>query len=626
MLGHEACIGLRDSVTDFADAGRAGAPPRGDRDGSLVHFTVGMVERRQHSRVVSARAIDGDAKDPPIDAGDRTVVDGLPAMTRDSDTSMRTKRFGKYQLLMELGRGGMATVYLAVARAGIQDVRKLVVIKLLNENLWTDPEFVQMFAREARIAAELSHPNVVLTHTVGQEDGRYYIAMEYLEGVTLRDIMRYSGEWPLQDRLPLFGAMCLALTGLGYVHDFRDHRDEHLALIHRDLKPDNIFITTTGQVKLLDFGVAKASAAGFEPTLGINVRGTVQYLPPEATKSDAIVDQRWDLFSAAVILAELATGRRYWEGLSITQIISRLAADDLPIPSRGTDEEIPPVLKRLLERGLQPDPLARYQSSLELCKAIQSFLARQAYRVNATDLQRIVGHLFEPIRLQREEMLRGALEEMDRTRPPSGTWSIAAGSASDHEVPTPPGPVREDTAPTVQDMDNSSPPPRDNRLWIAAAVLLFVSVTGVWLATRNRTDPADSHVAEKKEAKETPAPRPEPSPAQASETKAAAIAPVIPPAPTSTPPAVESRPAEPKPAAVTPEAAPESTTSPAAAEEPPAPAPASSPKSSRSRKSKSRSSSSSSRPTEAEKDADDDTPKPAPAGKKLELEPSPYTR
>ncbi len=564
-----------------------------------------MVEHRQQSGVGSAHATHGGVSEPSLDP-------------------MRSKRFGKYQLLTELGRGGMATVYLAVARAAIQDVRKFVVIKLLNDNLRNDAEFVEMFAREARIAAELSHPNVVLTHTVGQEDGRYYIAMEYLEGVTLRDIMRESAEWPLQDRLPLFGAMCLALTGLGYVHDFRDHHDEHLALIHRDLKPDNIFITTTGQVKLLDFGVAKASAAGFEPTLGINVRGTVQYLPPEATKADAVVDQRWDLFSAGVILAELATGRRYWEGMSVTQIISRLAADDLPIPSRGAEEEIPPVLKRVLERALQPDPVARYQSALELCKAIQSFLTRQAYRVGVADLQRIAGHLYEPIRAEREEVIRVALEEIDRTRRPSGVWGSPSASASDHGVTTPPGPVRvEDTTPTVEVMDTVTPPPRPNRVWIAAALVLLLSV-GVWMIMRNRDEPADTRVAETKvDGTGADASRPEPPPPPAPETKAAPATPTTPPA--APPPAESPISASPQPAAITPAPTPAPSATAAVDEPPPPAAPASSTRSSRSRKSKSRSSSSSSQPTDAEK-PDSDAPKPAPPGKKLELEPSPYTR
>ena len=519
------------------------------------------------------------------------------------------RRFGKYQLLTELGRGGMATVYLAVAHSGIQDVRRPVVVKLLDDALRSDAEFVKMFARESKISIELSHPNVVLTHTVGQEEGRYYIAMEYLEGVTLREIMKQCGEWPLQDRLPLFGAMVLMLTGLSYVHDFQDHRGEHLGLIHRDIKPDNIFITTTGQVKLLDFGVAKAAMAGFEATLGAAVRGTVQYLPPEAAKAGEQVDARSDLFSAGVILAELATGRRYWDGTPYTQILAKLAADDLPSLSSAGSEDVPPPLARMLERALHPEPAARFQTASELRRAVQSVLARQGYRVNSSDLARIVAHLYEPIRKSREEMIRIGLDELDRARPPTGTWSVAS-----QHVHTPPEARADVTSPAVRHEVEPTPTaivaPRRND-WrvpatIGAVLLLLVLVWIMW--PRGETRDTTVAKAEVTKPAEPPPTKREPAP-----TKLEPAPAKVEPPPPPTKPVETATPIE----AVEPTPPPPSTVAPTSASEP----------RSRSRgKKKKDKSSPSVEPTTSAPASEPAPSKPPPSGKKVEIEPSPYTR
>ena len=395
-------------------------------------------------------------------------------------------RLGRYRLITELGRGGMGTVFLAVASEGIQDVRKPVVIKLINEDLLADPEFVKLFAREAKIAAELSHPNVVVTHTVGQEAGRYYIVMEYLEGVTLRDVLACSEDWPLQDRLPLLGAMCLALTGLGYVHEFQDYRGEHLGLVHRDIKPDNIFLTTNGQVKLLDFGVAKARAGEFEATLGMPIRGTLQYMAPEGVTPGAAIDHRWDVFSAGVILAEIATGHRYWGRLGHTQILSRLAAGELPPLQADSGEEVPPPLARIIERALAPDPAQRFESAHHLRRVIQPFLSKQGYRVDASALARIVSHLYEPIRGGREATLRACLGELDRTHTPA---SVASESQSEAtfaaDSGTEPG---QSSRPQVEaTLPANSGPARRHWSAYAAILLALLLVPLSWTVVRGCT-------------------------------------------------------------------------------------------------------------------------------------------
>jgi serine/threonine-protein kinase len=425
--------------------------------------------------------------------------------------SSGNNRLGKYRLIAELGRGGMATVFLAVASEGIQDVRKLVVIKLINEQLLQDPEFVKLFAREAKIAAELAHPNVVVTHTVGQESGRYYIVMEYLEGVTLRDVMARSGEWPLQDRLPLLGAMCLALTGLGYVHE--------------------------GQVKLLDFGVAKANGGEFEATLGMPIRGTLQYMAPEGVKPGAVVDHRADVFSAGVILAEIATGQRYWAGQVHTQIITRLAADDLPPVVTDGGEQIPPALARIIERALHPDPEQRFDTVHDLRRAIQPFLSKQGYRVDASALARIVGHLYEPTRGRREAAIRACLDELDAA---GGVVRTAAESQGDATLSvaseTDPGsaPVLE-----VGSAEAPSSPPAPRRWGAYAAVFLalllvplswtFVKGCGADVVVDDSPRPIAAAQSEVNTRPEVPArAEPETPAPTASEAPPIEVAPVVP--------------------------------------------------------------------------------------------------
>ncbi len=578
-----------------------------------------------------ARSDESTPSRAPAETGSTTPTSGPPrdaGISRSSGSfpSTGSRRFGKYQLLTELGRGGMATVYLAVSHAGIQEVRRPVVVKLLDDNLRTDAEFVKMFARESKIAIELSHPNVVLTHTVGQEAGRYYIAMEYLEGVTLREIMSRASEWPLQDRLPLFGAMCLLLTGLGYVHEFQDHRGEHLGLVHRDIKPDNIFITTTGQVKLLDFGVAKAALAGFEATLGVAVRGTVQYLPPESVKGDETVDHRWDLFSAGIILAELATGRRYWDGVPYPQILTRLAADELPNLVPAHDEEVPPPFARLLERALHPEPAARFQSALELRRALQSVLARQGHRINSSDLARIVSHLYEPIRKQREELIRSGLEDIERDRVPAGTWSVGDTDTSGQHVPTPPTTHRpEATSPAVGSDDAPSPTPAAARpRWHVPAALVAIALLVVIAWRLQPQSDAEVSSARAELARVESSPR-EPTPREPAAARAPASAPAVQEAaPPSAVPPVEPTPPAPTPEEPAP-ATPPATSSPEPASVAREPMPSTSRgKSRRSKKQKDASTAAASAATS--EDAKSDPPSKPPAGKKLELEPSPYTR
>src|SRR5262245_26552316 len=193
---------------------------------------------------------------------------------------------GKYRILSELGRGGMSNVYLAVAR-GPGGVNKLVVLKAVLPELASEPGALTMFLDEARLAAQLNHPNVVQTYEVGTEGDRHVIVMEYLEGQSLSGILRRAD----QANNPLSLALHLrivinALEGLHYAHELCAYDGAPLMLVHRDISPQNVFITYEGQVKVLDFGIAKATSSSTHTATGI-VKGKIAYMAPEQIIGDA---------------------------------------------------------------------------------------------------------------------------------------------------------------------------------------------------------------------------------------------------------------------------------------------------------------------------------------------------
>lgn len=335
-----------------------------------------------------------------------------------SPTSMT--RLGKYDIIARLGQGGMAGVFLAVARGAVEDVRKLVVLKVLHEGLRHQDEYIQMFKREAKIAVDLAHPNVVNTYTVGQEDGQYCIVMEYLDGVPLSALLKTASGWSLEQRLPLLGALCLILSGLHYVHGVRDIDGNELQLVHRDLKPANILIGFDGQAKLLDFGVAKMTAPEAEQTQGLSIKGTMQYVAPEGLDPKLPIDKRYDVFAAGLVLWEIATGRRFWADHDHMQILRGLGDNHM---SRILDEDksVPAVLKQAIRRALAPSPDDRQATALELKRDIQSYLVSVGFRIDTDQLAGIVTDAFGDMQLQRRGVISRNLRVLRESR------SAAAG-------------------------------------------------------------------------------------------------------------------------------------------------------------------------------------------------------
>ena len=303
--------------------------------------------------------------------------------------------FGKYHLFATLGRGGMADVFLAIAR-GPMGFNKLAVIKRLRSNLADDPTFRNMFLDEARLAARLNHPNIVHTYEVGEKDGNYFIAMEYLEGQSLNKIIREAVK-----RNEVFEqTFCAriisdALAGLESAHGLADYDGRPLNIIHRDVSPHNVFVTYGGQAKLVDFGIAKAALSSTETEIGV-LKGKVAYMSPEQAVGGAI-DRRADIFAMGIILWELLSRQRLMTGDSAASTLHRLL--HLPIPAVSTvREDIDPELDAIVARALEKEPEYRFQSAQEMRDALDGFLASTGRQVRQDEIGRKMSGMFARVR------------------------------------------------------------------------------------------------------------------------------------------------------------------------------------------------------------------------------------
>jgi serine/threonine protein kinase len=298
-------------------------------------------------------------------------------------------QLGRYRLIAELGHGGMADVFLAVAQ-GPAGFNKLLVVKQLRPSLAEDPEFLTMFLDEARLAARLSHRNVVQTYEVGIDGGAYFIAMEYLDGQSLKRIVHRArpAGIPLAMHVRILSE---TLAGLHHAHELRDFDGSPLAVVHRDVSPHNVFVTYAGEVKVVDFGIAKALDSSAETGAGV-MKGKLAYMSPEQARSER-VDRRADLFSVGVLLWEAIARRRMWEGMSSAAIVKRLLSADLP-RLRDVAPDVPSDLDQICTRALAHAPEDRFASALEFQQALDAWLATQGTPPTYDQIGAFVGSLF----------------------------------------------------------------------------------------------------------------------------------------------------------------------------------------------------------------------------------------
>jgi serine/threonine-protein kinase len=263
------------------------------------------------------------------------------------DTLINTLFDGRYRIVRKLGSGGMADVYLAED----EELGRRIAIKILNDRHANDDSFVERFRREAKNAAGLSHPNIVSIYDRGEAEGTYYIAMEYLDGRSLKELVVARGPLPIPDAI---AATRQVLAALRFAH--------RKGVVHRDIKPHNVMADADGRLKVTDFGIARAGVS--QMTEAGSIIGTAQYLSPEQARG-AAVDQRSDLYSVGVVLYEMLTGKTPFTGESPVEIAMKHLSDP-PRPPSLERPDISPDLDMVVLRALAKSPDDRYQTAEEM--------------------------------------------------------------------------------------------------------------------------------------------------------------------------------------------------------------------------------------------------------------------
>jgi serine/threonine-protein kinase len=292
--------------------------------------------------------------------------------TEAARPSAPARRFGRYELLGRLAVGGMAEIYLA--REVVDgEVERVLVIKLLKSDIAEHEDFVLLFRDEARLATQLRHPYIAHVYECGQIDGRHYIAMEWVKGVSLASHVRRL--YQNRQRVPLPIALrivCDVAEALDYAHRATSDDGSPLHVVHRDVSPQNIVISYDGIVKLLDFGIAKARSR-LTSTQSGTVRGKFAYMSPEQCEGNERIDWRSDIFSLGVVLHELVTGQALFERSS--DVATMMAVADFVIPPpHEIDPKTPILLSGIVMRALAREPDRRFQTARELQEELQRFL------------------------------------------------------------------------------------------------------------------------------------------------------------------------------------------------------------------------------------------------------------
>jgi len=300
------------------------------------------------------------------------------------------ERFGKYELLDVVGKGGMAEVFRARA-TGPKGFARELAIKRILAHMSEDEEFVEMFVAEAKLSGALSHGNIVPIYEFGEVDGQLFLAMEFVDGTDLRTLLRRRRL--AAERLSPTVAVHIAvevLRGLGYAHARKGEGGVPLGLVHRDVSPSNILVSRAGEVKICDFGIAKAAT---RHTTSGRLKGKFSYMSPEQARGKPL-DARSDLFSVGILLWEMLTGARLFQGDSDLSVLDQVREAQVPeLPKLGIAGE--DRLREVVQRALQPDPAKRWPDAASFATPLRAFLAQSHESDPVHELEQIVSAIGE---------------------------------------------------------------------------------------------------------------------------------------------------------------------------------------------------------------------------------------
>lgn len=387
----------------------------------------------------------------------------------------------------------MGVVYLAIS-SGVGGFNKVLVIKELKPELVEEQSFLEMFLEEARLAAQLNHPNIVTTYEVGIDGKRPFIVMDYLEGQTLARIQKKSAEKltiPMSVR-----ALSAALEGLHYAHTRETFDGSSGSVVHRDVSPQNIFVTYDGQVKVVDFGIAKATDTTIETRAG-TFKGKPSYMAPESLRGD--VTARSDVFSIGVILWEAIAKRRMWPKMSDVEVLTALLRGEIPSIDEAAPDA-PAELRRIVSKAVAKDPDDRYETARAMAEDLNEYLTKTSDRSTLLDFGAAVASTFSEERTKVRKLVEKAIADSKSADADSRTKlpSIAPPAADESSHPSRP---QKDSAPASTTpatpslgtagraaiaLEAASNPPQksSNVRWIALAVVAIAAVVIVLVLKR----------------------------------------------------------------------------------------------------------------------------------------------
>lgn len=363
---------------------------------------------------------------------------------------------GRYQVLRPLAKGGMAEVLLARS-IGIKGFERFVVLKRIlvqNEN----EHSVDMFLDEARLVAGLHHRNIVQVHDIGEEEGKYFFAMEYVHGEDVRALLRAVKD--KKQQIPFDRVLTIvtaAATGLHYAHEQRGPDGKPLGIVHRDISPGNILIGFDGGVKVVDFGIAKTESQT-ENTHAGEMKGKIGYMSPEQCRGQEI-DRRTDVFMLGIVLYELCTVRRLFKGETKFDTMSAIVEGAVPPPSKFR-KDLPEELEKIILKALAVDPGDRYQTADDLRMVLEAFALRSQLQISSTRLSDFMKDLFG------ERPLPWLVEELPPMPSPEMLRARASSPAIGQDV-------RRDSSPAI------TPPPADGETGSGMTPMAWQTPSGV---------------------------------------------------------------------------------------------------------------------------------------------------
>ncbi|MBZ0119097.1 MAG: protein kinase, partial [Sandaracinaceae bacterium] len=360
----------------------------------------------------------------------------------------RDRKFGRYDLGYEIASGGMASVFLARAR-GPGGFDRLVAIKKIHPHLAKQREFVEMFLDEARLAARINHPNVCSVFDFGEVDGSYYMAMEYLVGQPLSAVLRAAYHRPdlactRQWQVLAARIIADACEGLHSAHELSDDRGRPLSVVHRDVTPQNLFVTYDGAVKVVDFGVAWAHGRMHETRTGV-VKGKFAYMAPEQLQSRPI-DRRLDVWALGVCLWELLALKRLFGRRSDAELVLAVVGDTIEPPS-SVQPTVPAALDAIVMRALQRDPDARYPTARAMSRELNAFIHASGTPAGLPELADLMRDL---VPSERTRKLGVVSTLLDAPPPPSGESPISDSPGTDSPSHSGARPVPHDALTTTR--------------------------------------------------------------------------------------------------------------------------------------------------------------------------------